>query len=371
MDEQQQRGYHDCVMRLYDAPGDPEVRDAMLVFGDVLQTEGDPRGELVALGDALSQARRAGDRALQKELQTSIDSHIDTHRRDLLGPLDWLRQFERAIALEWRGGYIYAARLDIRHVREEWPEFEPEELVGMLLASPSARFMRRLAVRVRRHGDVVRVARLLADTQDGSSRISPHTPPLEELIIGPSPRPRRLVKREATDRPLMGFRYSGNAVSHLQLNRLVEPYPGLYMLSLDDLVSPLPMGKMTPEKVASIRAMAGAEPGNIVYNRVRRTALGRALWAYEPHIRKAALDVIAKLGEFAAGFLPSLELMLRPRFMARQVAVINCLSTMGATSSSAVPTLLGMTGRVRHYDAETRSAAGSAAARILAQLRGK
>src|SRR4051812_37191067 len=60
---------------------DLDGTDAYLVFGDYLQTRGDPRGELIALQHA--RARRRGDGVLDEEEATLLG----THAGSLFGPL--------------------------------------------------------------------------------------------------------------------------------------------------------------------------------------------------------------------------------------------------------------------------------------------
>ena len=81
---------------LIENPDDDETR---LVYADLLQGIGDPRGALIAMMD---------------EADESVEDYFDKHAEALLGPL---HDFTKALdgtgeeSFEWRLGFIYAARL--------------------------------------------------------------------------------------------------------------------------------------------------------------------------------------------------------------------------------------------------------------------
>jgi photosystem II stability/assembly factor-like uncharacterized protein len=109
--------------------------DEYKVLGDVLQAAGDPRGELIALQAA------GQDKAAAK--------HLKKHRAALLGGLAELDK--SALKLEWRYGFIHAARvayesedLDIDY--DEETDAEVTKWIATLLDEPAARFLQELTV---------------------------------------------------------------------------------------------------------------------------------------------------------------------------------------------------------------------------------
>ncbi|MBZ4412373.1 WGR domain-containing protein [Myxococcus faecalis] len=150
---------------------DPDNVDAYLVYGDWLQAQGDPRGELIALQHALSKASGAEATALKKQ----VSAHIKKHKALLLGSMakGWS---DEEITLEWHLGFIRSARLG----RKEYDsEFDVGEGVKTLLTHPSGRFLRSLAVGI-------------VDASDGENSYEPvlealqEAPPkgLEHLFLG-------------------------------------------------------------------------------------------------------------------------------------------------------------------------------------------
>lgn len=80
----------------------PDDVESSLIYGDWLQARGDPRGQLIALCQALARAS-VEDRA---ELQARNDEFVAAHAGHLFGPL---RQVARDLDLRWRCGLIDAA----------------------------------------------------------------------------------------------------------------------------------------------------------------------------------------------------------------------------------------------------------------------
>lgn len=120
--------------------------DAMLVYADWLVERGDPRGELAQLQLRLA-AEPSKDK--RKELKKAEQALLKQHGATWLGKL---AGYEDVLELEWRAGFIYKARLANTHDRSsefgepKKPEIELEKLLAMLLAEPSARFLRELVV---------------------------------------------------------------------------------------------------------------------------------------------------------------------------------------------------------------------------------
>src|SRR5689334_19883893 len=87
----------DLLAKLIDDPSDI---DTLLVYADLLQSKGDPRGELIAL-----QHKKKTDEA---------DALLAKHDAELYGPLEaYKTTFDGsdAEAFEWRLGFIRTARL--------------------------------------------------------------------------------------------------------------------------------------------------------------------------------------------------------------------------------------------------------------------
>ncbi len=106
--------------------------DEYKVYGDALQTAGDPRGELIAL-QAGGQTKPAA-------------KYLEAHRATLLGGLAELD--EEKVALEWKYGFIHSARVayDDDDAYDEETEDEVATWVATLLDEPSAQFLQQLTV---------------------------------------------------------------------------------------------------------------------------------------------------------------------------------------------------------------------------------
>lgn len=139
---------------------DADHADAYLVYGDWLQAQGDPRGELIAIQHALSSkppaARRKKLEAAEKDLLTRYDVHFvpeplasQMASHEKLRPpkkRNWaLRRWERGQSrITWRYGFIDTAFVSHYHPDED-PYHIPEALAG-ILRHPSGRFLRELTI---------------------------------------------------------------------------------------------------------------------------------------------------------------------------------------------------------------------------------
>ncbi|MCY1014944.1 TIGR02996 domain-containing protein [Pyxidicoccus sp. MSG2] len=120
----------------------PDNADAYLVYGDWLQRQGDPRGELIALQHAAMRAR--GDEA--RKLKEEVSAFIGAHRATLLGELaDALdeAELEDDLAVEWHLGFIRTARVG---QKDQYSGRDIAGLVKQLLTHPSTRFLRGLTI---------------------------------------------------------------------------------------------------------------------------------------------------------------------------------------------------------------------------------
>lgn len=97
---------------------DPMDREAAMVYGDLLQRRGDPRGELVALQLAAEAERVESPRAANpraRNAQTAVGKYFAKHAAALLGPLAAHVKDVRDPSVPpfvWRAGFIHRLQLD-------------------------------------------------------------------------------------------------------------------------------------------------------------------------------------------------------------------------------------------------------------------
>lgn len=119
---------------------DPDDEAAYAVYGDWLQRQGDPRGELIAL--QLAREAEVARGTARSKLATAIAKLVERQASVLLGGLAALVPDVRDLAAEpliWRRGFIHRVVLTSR-------AGELGAIVGQILAHPSGRFVRELAV---------------------------------------------------------------------------------------------------------------------------------------------------------------------------------------------------------------------------------
>jgi uncharacterized protein (TIGR02996 family) len=118
----------------------PDNVEAYLVYGDWLQSQGDPRGELIAIQCAAHQAE--GEEA--KKLKSKASGLVRKYKEYLLGPLvNEEKVQEEEVQVEWQFGFIKSARL----ARGDFDsDFDVAGAVKQLLALPSGRFLRELTL---------------------------------------------------------------------------------------------------------------------------------------------------------------------------------------------------------------------------------
>jgi uncharacterized protein (TIGR02996 family) len=122
---------------------DPSDTSAYAVYADWLQRHGDPRGELIALQLA-REAELLRKPTGRSTLQLAIGRHLERHAATLLGPLAALVTDVRdpvAGPFAWRLGFIHRVALDSRRGADLGA------IVEQVLAHPSGRFVRELAIR--------------------------------------------------------------------------------------------------------------------------------------------------------------------------------------------------------------------------------
>lgn len=126
-----------------EAPDVVGDREARAVHADELIDRGDPRGELIALGDALA---RAPDEATRAPLARALADHLDTHHDEIYGALAaaTLRAGRAptggtTLAVTWEAGVAHAATLQAA------PGRPLDATYRALVELPIARTLRRLA----------------------------------------------------------------------------------------------------------------------------------------------------------------------------------------------------------------------------------
>lgn len=147
---------------------DPEDSEAWMVYGDLLQRRGDPRGELVALQIAAEAERAANPRA-RGAAQVAVGRYFATHAPALLGSLAKHVKDVRDPAVApflWRSGFIHRAELAALG--------DPGAIVDELLQHPSGRLLVELAFKADDRAEAVEVL-------DAIARMAP--PALRELDL--------------------------------------------------------------------------------------------------------------------------------------------------------------------------------------------
>jgi uncharacterized protein (TIGR02996 family) len=123
---------------------DPNDEAALMVLGDWLQTQGDPRGELISLHYAIKQA--STDPKLFLERKRSAEIFYKLHEPGLLGPLHPLRHLFK---LEWQLGYIRGAKLSLHAASDGDPDLA--QLLRLVVDVPTAVALQELSFGVTRH----------------------------------------------------------------------------------------------------------------------------------------------------------------------------------------------------------------------------
>lgn len=124
---------------------DPERRDGYMVYADWLQSQGDPRGELITVQEALEQ--EPGSAALRQAF-TRLRAPYDEQIRQLVQAFG-LQAFpgEHRVKLDWQLGFIRSARLSHDWFAESMgDDVDLRELLVALLSLPSARLLQQLTV---------------------------------------------------------------------------------------------------------------------------------------------------------------------------------------------------------------------------------
>jgi len=127
----------------------PDDRDAWAIYGDWLQEQGDPRGEVIALelGGKAKQAKKLFDQHPEHflgplaEHQTVRDEGANNGSSQLRTPAqekEWQKTHRQAFL--WRYGFIRRLRLSHDYYSVEW-DGKVVDALDLVLRHPSARFI--------------------------------------------------------------------------------------------------------------------------------------------------------------------------------------------------------------------------------------
>jgi len=126
---------------------DPGQRDNYVVYGDWLQSRGDPRGELIAIGAEL--AKNPG----HARMQAAHDAHLAAHP-ELLGAITTCEDIVTGI--EWFMGFVTRCRVSYSFERfnRKRPHVAIDDVLRWLLDAPGpARFLQHLTIGMVVHDD--------------------------------------------------------------------------------------------------------------------------------------------------------------------------------------------------------------------------
>lgn len=134
-----QEGNPELEAAIFARPDDLEAWD---VYGAWLRSQGDVRGELVALEITKAQG------APQADLQEEIDAGIAEHRAAWLGPqlmktLESQDEDEQVLQLEWRFGFLHKVKARTVY---DWEGATVEQLLKAILKSSASRFLQDISV---------------------------------------------------------------------------------------------------------------------------------------------------------------------------------------------------------------------------------
>jgi len=209
---------------------DPDNVELYLVYGDWLQEQGDPLGELMA-----RQAVLAVDPT--QENQTAAEEHLRRYQDYFLGRLI---EAAKAVQLEWHMGFIRAVRLGLPAGSRD--EYQGAILLDWLLALPTARFLRDLWLGPFDHRGADQYAEMM------QVLLAAERPTMRDLYIGPAEDTRAASWSDAGN-------LSGLATGLPELRRL-EVHTG--HVTFDELELPwieelvLQIENLTPANVAAL-----------------------------------------------------------------------------------------------------------------------
>ena len=124
----------------------PDDLETWLVYGDWLQAQDDPRGQLVALQVAIEQASEQADK--REKLEAQYNELVSKYQTSWLRPelIELTHDDDGALPnleLEWRFGFLWGFCSRLSYEREE-PSVA--EVLKEILASPASRFVHEVRI---------------------------------------------------------------------------------------------------------------------------------------------------------------------------------------------------------------------------------
>lgn len=299
--------------------------DAMAVAGDLLQSRGDARGELIVLEQNLASA---SDRSTRIVRRAELEAWLDRHEALVFGSLAWLRTRPSTLRYELRGGRLRRLYVDARRALTRATSLGVADLMHMIVGAPTLRRLTDLHVRVHHEADAA--VALTAIERAGRKLL------LESLLVSPTTRP-------------LDHQSRGHAVE------LRKHFPHLWLVTRFARLAPL----LDPELPDLTTASELHEFAGSPMSQELRIRIGRGLTSGREHTTKVACELLAGLGESGKVFAPTLDMLLRPHVSHSAVWLLPALPSFGAWAEQLVPRVATITGNVDCYPVKLRSLAGT------------
>jgi hypothetical protein len=310
---------------LIDDPYGAATDEAMVVAGDLLQSRGKARGELIMLEQSLA---RADDRGTRIARRAELEAWLDRHEGLVFGALAWLRTRPSTLRYELRGGRLRHLTVDARRALARASSRDVAELMHAIVGAPSLRRLTDLHVRVSNEADAA--VALTAIARAGRKL------PLESLLVSPTTRP-------------LDHQSRGQAVE------LRKHFPHLWLVTRFARLAPLLDPELPDQTTADeLQAFAGAPMSQEL-----RIRIGRGLTSGRKHTTRIACELIAGLGESGRVFVPTLDLLLRPHVSHSAAWLLPALPSFGAWVERLEPRVATITGNTDCYSPELRRLAGA------------
>jgi hypothetical protein len=310
---------------LIEDPYGSATDEPMVVAGDLLQSRGQARGELIMLELSLARAR---DRNTRIARRTELEAWLDRHESLVFGSLAWLRTRPSTLRYELRGGRLRRLYVDARRALARAASTDLAEVMHAVVGAPVLRRLTELHVRVRHEADAAVV--LTAIEQAGRKL------PLESLLVSPTTRP-------------LDHQSRGHAVE------LRKHFPHLWLVTRFARLAPL----LDPELPDLTTAGELQDFAGTPMSQELRIRIGRGLTSGREHTTKIACELIAGLGESGKVFAPTLDLLLRPQVSHAAAWLLPALPSFGAWAEQLAPRVATITGNVDCYPIKLRSLAGT------------
>lgn len=317
---------------LVEDPEHPDLGEAMAVAGDLLQSRGHPRGQLIAF-ELMQRAAAPGER---KAIAATLESWVADHEARIFGSLHALRHRRGALRYAFTGGWLTELALDARRVSPADARYslDASELIMVLVGSPALRRVRSLQIRAAKFDELVRLSAELR------KQVRADKTAIESLILSPTTRP-------------IGHRANATPV---ELDALRRAMPKLWCVTesgyLVSLLDPRLPDEASADELDRLRGGA--------MSRDLRVLIGRGLTSGRPETTKVACEHIAEQGASGRVFLPTLRMLLRPQVSHAAVWIAPMLVRFGAWVHELRPQLASITGSDSRFSVELRRAAGLA-----------